>query len=78
MTDDELIEAMARAMFKDDQTCRLEIAKAIFEVCKPIIAAQERERCAKIAEHLNGWGSDFGKGDHAMHIAAVIRETGDE
>lgn len=78
MTDDELIEAMARAMFKDDQTCRLEIAKAIFEVCKPIIEAQERERCARIAEGLNGWGDDCGAGGHAIHIAAVIRETGDE
>lgn len=33
----------------------------------------ERERCAKIAEHLNGWGSDRGAGGHAEHIAAAIR-----
>ena len=35
--------------------------------------AAERERCAQVAEHLNGWGSDCGKGGHAMHIAAAIR-----
>ena len=33
----------------------------------------ERERCAKVAEHLNGWGNDCGKGGHAAHIAAAIR-----
>lgn len=40
----------------------------------------ERERCAKIAEHLNGWGSDCGRGGHAMHIAKCIRtpSTGEE
>ncbi len=34
--------------------------------------AAERERCAQIAEHLNGWG---GKPNHelARHIAKVIR-----
>lgn len=33
----------------------------------------ERERCAKVADHLNGWGADNGKGGHAEHIASVIR-----
>lgn len=35
----------------------------------------ERERCAKVAEHLNGWGDDHGKGGHAEHIAACIRKS---
>lgn len=33
----------------------------------------ERERCAQIAEHLNGWGAKSGR-DLAEHIAKVIRE----
>lgn len=42
----------------------------------PIAGAimDERERCAKIAESLNGWGSDNGAGGHALHIAKIIRE----
>ena len=78
VTDDALIATMARAMFKPDQVNRLDIAKAALAVARPIIERETRERCAKIAEGLNGWGSDFGKGGHAMHIAAAIRETGDE
>ncbi len=35
---------------------------------------EERERAAKIAERLNGWGADNGRGGHAMHIAKIIRE----
>jgi len=50
MTDDALIEAIARAMFKDDQINRLDIAKAALAVARQIIEAQERERCARIAE----------------------------
>ena len=34
------------------------------------------EEAAKVAEHLNGWGSDRGRGGHAMHIAAAIRALG--
>lgn len=41
------------------------------------VRADERERCAKVAECLNGWGSDCGKGGHAMHIAAAIRNLGE-
>ncbi len=33
----------------------------------------ERERCAQVAEHLNGWGADCGRGGHAEHIAKIIR-----
>ena len=29
---------------------------------------------AKIAEHLDGWGSDCGRGGHAEHIAKIIRK----
>lgn len=52
LTDKQLIEAMARAMFKDDQTCRLEIAKAIFEVCKPTIEAPLRAENEKLRNSL--------------------------
>lgn len=35
----------------------------------------ERERCAKIAEHLNGWGNlATRQSGLAEHIAKVIRE----
>lgn len=41
-------------------------------------AAKERERCAQIAEHLNGWGSallgDERAAELAAHIAKVIRD----
>jgi hypothetical protein len=33
----------------------------------------ERERCASIAEHLNGWGKKPHQ-ELANHIAAMIRE----
>ena len=33
---------------------------------------KERERCAQIAEHLNGWGSPRAP-DLAAHIAKCIR-----
>jgi len=32
------------------------------------VRAEEREWWAKVAEYLNGWGSDCGRGGHAMHI----------
>lgn len=59
MTDDELIEAMARAIFsviveeaefvppKDDWKICIEEAKAALAVCKPAIM----ERCAQIGEN---------------------------
>jgi hypothetical protein len=35
----------------------------------------ERERCASIAEHLNGWGASGTHGrELAEHIAKVIRD----
>jgi hypothetical protein len=40
---------------------------------KEAIAA-ERERCAKIAEHLNGWGSSPNP-ELVAHIAKIIREN---
>lgn len=53
MTDEQLIEAMARAMFKDDQLNRLDIAKAALAVARPIIEAQERERLAAMFDALS-------------------------
>jgi hypothetical protein len=39
--------------------------------------ASERERCAQIAEGLNGWGSKKSQpGEIAEHIAKVIRRLG--
>lgn len=32
----------------------------------------ERQRCADVARHLNGWGADCGRGGHAEHIASAI------
>jgi hypothetical protein len=44
-------------------------------IARAVIA--ERERCASIAEHLNGWGSARGGRERAAelaaHIAKVIR-----
>lgn len=37
-------------------------------------AAKRIEECARVAERLNGWGGDCGKGGHAAHIAAAIRK----
>ena len=49
MTDDELIEKMARAMCPDNMVIgpflRAEVTAAL-AVARPIIEAQERERCA--------------------------------
>ena len=77
MTEQQLIEAMARAMFKDDQINRLDIARAALAVARPIIEAQERERCARIAEGRY-WSSALGTDGIPKAIAAAIRETGDE
>lgn len=38
---------------------------------------KERERCAQIAEHLNGWGAPRAP-ELARHIAKVIREQSKE
>jgi hypothetical protein len=35
--------------------------------------AEERERCAQVAEHLNGWGKPK-QPELAHHIAKVIRQ----
>lgn len=42
------------------------------DIARAIMA--ERERCAQIAEHLNGWGS-CGSNGHAEHIARIIRKS---
>jgi hypothetical protein len=46
-------------------------ADAALSAARPFIATE----CAKVAKHLNGWGSDCGRGGHAEHIARVIKET---
>lgn len=33
----------------------------------------EIEECARVVEHLNGWGADFGRGGHSEHFAKIIR-----
>jgi len=52
---------------------------SIARIARAIMAAkaEEREACAKVAAHLNGWGNDFGRGGHADHIAAEIRRRGE-
>lgn len=79
MTDDAIIEAMARAMvpnYVDDKRW-LAAARAALAVARPIIEAQERERCARIAEGRY-WSSALGTDGIPKAIAAAIRETGDE
>lgn len=81
MSDYALIEAMALAMLKSGYSSFWSaddlkgMAHHALAVCRPIIERETRERCARIAEGLNGWGDDCGAGGHAMHIASVIRET---
>lgn len=56
MSDDALIEAMARAIDASLYGNKLNAvycyaeAKAALDIARPIIEAQERERCARIAE----------------------------
>ncbi|WP_131798386.1 hypothetical protein [Devosia elaeis] len=59
------VEERTFEMFPDD---RLEMVE---HVARAILA--ERERCVKVAEALNGWGADCGRGGHAEHIAKAIR-----
>ena len=56
----EAYESYATGNWRDIREC---IARAILA---------ERERCAWVARHLNGWGADCGRGGHAEHIAKVI------
>jgi hypothetical protein len=37
--------------------------------------AEGMEEAARIIDHLNGWGSDYGRGGHAEHFAAAIRRA---
>lgn len=37
--------------------------------------ADGMEEAARIVDHLNGWGSDNGRGGHAEHFAAAIRRA---
>lgn len=50
--DDALIEAIARAMFKDDQINRQDIAKAALAVARPIIEAPLRAENEKLRAAL--------------------------
>ena len=82
MADDALIEAMARHVaglngHSDDWERYLEEAADYLDFCRPIIEAQERKRCARIAEGRY-WSSALGTEGIPKAIAAAIRETGDE
>lgn len=81
---DEMVDTAARAIQNsydgpnwDDlgdgrkRGLRLE-ARAALEAAAPMIWAAERERCAKVAAHLNGWGVTRAP-ELAHHIAATIR-----
>lgn len=37
--------------------------------------AEGMEEAARIIDHLNGWGSDNGRGGHAEHFASAIRRA---
>lgn len=39
--------------------------------------ADGMEEAARIIDHLNGWGSDNGRGGHAEHFASAIRKAKD-
>jgi hypothetical protein len=96
MTDDELVEKMARASAACAIYCPLDKpdgaaywrrnaerhrkeARAALSIAKPILRNEALEEAALAADHLNGWGSDCGKGGHSEHIASAIRslKTGD-
>jgi hypothetical protein len=47
--------------------------EAMLEAAIDQAVTRERERCARIAEHLNGWGSKPAP-LLAAHIAKVIRQ----
>lgn len=94
MTDDELVEKMARelfyteydretyswdSVFGDERELYLRLARSALSIANPILRNEALEEAAKVADHLNGWGSDCGKGGHSEHIARAIRslKTGD-
>jgi hypothetical protein len=71
------LEAVSRILAQDicsmpDPGC-MEATLAIYEALKAV-AADQKERDAQIAEHLNGWGSR-GTPNVAEHIAKIIRAT---
>jgi len=80
MSDDALIEAMARAIVGVYLTDNCENAwreftdeaKAALAVARPIIEAQERDECWRIVMQ---WAESS---DTAVDIAAALKETGDE
>jgi hypothetical protein len=49
-------------------------ASVALAVALPVIRKDALEEAAIAAEHLNGWGSDCGRGGHAEHIAKMIRK----
>jgi len=82
---DALIEKVARAIYAAEggetpdfvleSTPDWEFHASAARAAIRVVVAE----CAKVADHLNGWGSDCGKGGHAEHIAAAIRRlAGDE
>lgn len=86
MTDDALIKAMTRAYAlaaKGQHSCngRDHQMEAALAVARPIIEAQERERCARVAEGFEAnrdWVNGSLWGNIRREVAAAIRETGDE
>ncbi len=64
-----------RATILDDSDCAVHNAPALTVGtcdCRSGGIALERERCAQIAEHLNGWGHPPAP-ELAAHIARIIR-----
>lgn len=57
-------------LLRENERLRATVARAVIRA-----VARERERCAKIAEHLNGWGNPPAP-MLAAHIAKVIRSAG--
>jgi len=76
MTEQQLIEAMARAMFKDDQINRLDIARAALAVARPIIEAPlraENEKLRAALKPFSEWSFEKYDGDDP----AILELVGD-
>lgn len=69
-----LVEKVALAMYQADD---YHVSSAHAVAAIDLIRAEVLEEAARVAEHLNGWGDDLGKGGHANHIAAAIRALKD-
>ena len=79
MSDDALIATMVRAWFESitPMNSDADLMRAALAIARPIIEAQERERCARIAEGRY-WSSALGTDGIPKAIAAALKETGDE